>query len=48
MASMPSPPLTRFGIMTPWVAGERVQHTGTTKALAEYKGLPTVIHLYTG
>ena len=41
-------PLTSFGIMKPYAPGQRVQHSGTTKALAEYKGLPTVIHLYTG
>lgn len=42
------PPLRSFGVMTPWAAGRRVRHTGTSKALAEYKGRPTVIHLYTG
>jgi hypothetical protein len=43
-----APPLTRFGLMTPWSAGKKVRHSGESKALAEYKGLPTVIHLYTG
>lgn len=43
-----SPPLESFGILTPYAAGKRVKHSGTSARLAEWKGMPTVIHLYTG
>ena len=42
------PPVAAFGMLTPYAADKRVKHTGTTRTLAEWKGLPTVIHLYTG
>jgi hypothetical protein len=42
------PPLSNFSLLTKFAPGKRVSPTGSRQALAEYKGRPTVIHLYTG